>query len=136
MKTTDYLNEAFKRSGAKSKAKFAEMLGVNRSAITMYESGERVMDDYVAAQIADMLKVETMVIIAQANIEREKDETRRDYWKRKSELALRTAACIALAATLFIFSGDVETPFATAAYAGWVSGNTNYGGFDECRPSY
>lgn len=117
MKTTDYLAEAFKRSGASSKAQFAKHLGVNRSAITMYESGERVMDDFVAAQIADLLEIDSMIVIAQANAEREKDESRRAYWVKKGEMMIKHAACVALAAVLLLLPAHENAAFASSGYS-------------------
>lgn len=120
MKTTDYLAEAFKRSGASSKAQFAKHLGVNRSAITMYESGERVMDDFVAARIADMLEIDTMIVIAQANAEREKDESRREYWVKKGEMALKQAACFVLAVVFLLLPAHENAAFASSSYEGAI----------------
>lgn len=84
MKTTDYMHNAMKAANAKNKAELAAKIGVNRSAITMYESGERIMDDYTASRVADLLGIDPMALIAQANAEREKDESKRKYWQQKA----------------------------------------------------
>lgn len=63
------------------------MPGITRAAITNYQSGHRIMDDYVAAQRADLLGIDQMELIAQANAEREKDPEKRAYWEEKARTA-------------------------------------------------
>ena len=94
MRTTKYLAKAMEASKARTKAEFASMIGVNRSAITMYEAGERVMDDYTAAKIAELLGIDEMIVIAQANAEREKDKTKREFWKKKAAEVVMRFSCI------------------------------------------
>ena len=82
MKTTiNYLNEAKKILGIESDYAMAQFLGVNRSAISGYRTGSRIIDDYAAAKIASAIGIDPMMVIAAANAEREKTEDRKEYWK-------------------------------------------------------
>ncbi len=94
MKTTEYLDAARRKTGSKTSAALAEALGVTGGAMSRYESGERVIDDYTAARVAELLNIDPMQVIAQANAEREKDENRKSYWQRIAHMSVRTAACV------------------------------------------
>ena len=87
MKTSEYLSLLIRQAGRGANAELARMLGVHRAAITNYQSGHRIMDDYTAAKVADMLGIDQMELIAQANAEREKDPQRRAYWEAKAKTA-------------------------------------------------
>ncbi|MFT3758303.1 helix-turn-helix domain-containing protein [Thauera sp.] len=88
MNTTEYLAAAKQRIGAENSAEMATRLGVTRAAMSRYESGERVMDDYTAARIAEILEIDPLRVIAQANAEREKDEKRAAYWSSIAHAAM------------------------------------------------
>ena len=87
MKTSEYLSLLIRQAGRGANAELARMLGVHRAAITNYQSGHRIMDDYTAAKVADMLGIDQMELIAQANAEREKDPQKRAYWEAKAKTA-------------------------------------------------
>lgn len=82
MKTTEYLDAARRKIGAESNADVARALGLSRAALTKYYNGERIIDDYTAARLAEVLGVDPLKVIAQANAEREKDSMRAAYWLR------------------------------------------------------
>jgi len=83
MKTTvDYLNEAKQRLGLSSDYQAAKWLGVSTAALARYQSGQRTIDDYAAARIAEALGKEPIEVIAIANMEREKASERREFWKK------------------------------------------------------
>jgi transcriptional regulator with XRE-family HTH domain len=90
--TTEYLDEAKKRAGIESDYALAKRLGVTKAAISNYRQGISKMDDYTAAQIADLLEVDPLEVIAAANAEREKDEKKKDYWRKI--FARCAAACV------------------------------------------
>ena len=87
MRTLEYLDEVKKTCGLTSDYQLAKLLELETSNITMYRKSRRVMDDYVATKVAQILKISDMELIAQANAEREKDEAKRAYWEAKAETA-------------------------------------------------
>lgn len=83
MKTTvQYLNEAKERLGITSDNALAKHLKIARSAISQYQHGHRIIDDYAAVRIAEILGINPMDVIATANYEREKAPERKDFWRK------------------------------------------------------
>lgn len=81
MKSTQkLLQEAMAQARCHSYAEFAREIGVTRAALSHYGKGLRVMDDYTAAKIAEVLGLNPLTIIAQANAERENDPKKARYW--------------------------------------------------------
>ena len=87
MKSAEYLDVALRINGRGINAELARKLGITRAAVTHYQSGHRIMDDYTAAKVADMLGIDQMELIAQANAEREKDPQKRAYWEARAKTA-------------------------------------------------
>ncbi len=83
MKSISYLDEAKKVLGIESDYAMAKALGITRSTLSGYRGGN-IMDDFTAAQIAEILEIDPMIVIAAANAEREKGE-RREYWEKISK---------------------------------------------------
>lgn len=97
MKTTiEYLDDVKQRLEIKSDYELAKFLKVPRGTISRYQGKQRVIDDYTAAKIAEALGINPMEVIAAANAEREKDEKRKDYWRKV--FASCAAACLLLMA--------------------------------------
>jgi len=108
-KTTEYLEESKKLLGISSDYALAKWLEVTDGAMSHYKTGRRTIDDYTAARIADALGINPMEIIAAANAERaerEKDEKRREYWRKV--FASCAAACLLLAAGMLKDQGIAE----------------------------
>lgn len=84
-KTTDYLEEARKKMGGISWYQFAIESGITRSALTMYNKKNRVMDNYACTIVADILGVEPMQLITLAEMEREKDKEKKEFWSEKAQ---------------------------------------------------
>ncbi len=87
MKTLEYLDAVKKKQGLTSDYQLAKLLGLETSNMTMYRKQRRVMDDYIAALVAELLEIDQMELIAQANAEREKDPNKRAFWERKAKTA-------------------------------------------------
>lgn len=87
MDTLLYLDEIKARCQLMTDAQLAKRLDCSTAQISQYRTRKRVMDDYVAARVAELLGIEELEVIAQANAEREKDETKRAYWQLKADLA-------------------------------------------------
>lgn len=83
MKTTlEYLNEAKKALEIESDYKFAKWLNLTHGALSHYQSGRRIIDDYAAARIAEALGIPAIEVIAIANMEREKISEKREFWQK------------------------------------------------------
>lgn len=84
MKTTiQFLDEAKRILGDVSDYRLAKVIGVNQSTMSHYRQGTRVIDDYAGAKIAEILQIDSMIVISAANAEREKTEERRTFWSEK-----------------------------------------------------
>ena len=68
------------RSGITSDYALAKVLGVTQSAVSSYRTGRSRIDDDVALTIAQILGVNPLVVIAQANAERAKTPEIRARW--------------------------------------------------------
>lgn len=98
--TVEYIKEAKSKLGISSDYALSKELGLTKQAISKYQAGERVMDDYTAAKIANVLEINPLEPIAAANAEREKDSQKADFWRR-----LATSGKAASLASLLIFGG-------------------------------
>jgi transcriptional regulator with XRE-family HTH domain len=82
MKTKDYIEEAKQRAGIVSDYGLAKRLGITKQAMSGYATGNRIMDDYTAAKVAELLGINALEVIAAANAEREKDSAKVEFWRR------------------------------------------------------
>jgi transcriptional regulator with XRE-family HTH domain len=101
MKTTkEFLKELKEKQGFTSDYALAAFLNLNRANISMYQSGKRIPDDYICAKIAEGLEIPAITVIAAANMEREKDEDKKEYWRnfyeRLGGIAASVMAVLAL----------------------------------------
>jgi len=101
-KTTDYIEEAKIKLDIQSDYGLAKWLGITDSAISHYKTGKRTIDDYTAARIAEALEIDPMEVIAAANAEREKDEKRREFWRKIF------ANCVAASFFLWISAPEIK----------------------------
>ena len=104
MKSNKYLDDAKKKLGIESDYALAKLTGISQEAVSRYRTGSRVMDDYTAAKLAEVLEIDPLEVIATANADREKDEERANFWRL---LAKKRAAPIA--AILLILGGSAIT---------------------------
>lgn len=82
MKTREYLEEAKRKTGLVSDYALGKRLGVTKQAMSGYATGNRIMDDYTAAKVAELLGINELEVIAAANAEREKDSAKAEFWRR------------------------------------------------------
>jgi transcriptional regulator with XRE-family HTH domain len=107
MRTTEYLTAAKAKTSKNKSIELAKLLGVTSGAMSHYESGKRIIDDYTAMKLAKILGIDPLRIIAQANAEREKNEKKRAFWTTIASKG------IAAMVTAFIF-GTTFLPTNTA----------------------
>lgn len=112
MRTTlDYLNAAKSKLRITSDRALANWLGVSQPAVTQYQSGRRVIDNYVATKIAVALGIDPLEVIAAAEFEREKEGGRKKYWENFSQEIVGAPASPSISRT----GGRQKNPAATAA---------------------
>lgn len=80
MKTLDYLDAVKRHTGITSDYALAARLGITRSAISKLQLGKVIFSDDVALSIAQILDLNPLEVIAQANIERAKTPEQRARW--------------------------------------------------------
>lgn len=80
MNTLEYLQAVKTRLGITSDYALAARLGITRSAISKLQLGKGVFGDDVALTVAQILDLNPLVVIAQANAERASTAEMRDRW--------------------------------------------------------
>lgn len=90
--SVDYLQDALEKLGDISQNKKAEKMGLNGNTLSQYVTGQRIMDDFACIMVAKVLAIDGMIVIAAAQMEREKNQARKDVWedllKKMGALAL------------------------------------------------
>jgi hypothetical protein len=121
VKTNDYLDALKAKLDLRSDYQLAQTLDTSTAAIGQYRTGKRTMDDYTAARVAELLGMEPLILIAQANAEREKDSQKAAFWRKYA------AGVIGAALVSFGLSITPETAGASTTCTGRVASNINYG---------
>ncbi|TAN46331.1 MAG: XRE family transcriptional regulator [Methylococcaceae bacterium] len=104
MKTTkEYLEAAKMALDLPSDYAAAKWLGVTVQAMSKYKHGERIIDDYAAARIAEALKISPWEVVAAANYEREKEPKKKEYWRNTLTRAMAASVMI-----FAVFSGGYD----------------------------
>lgn len=80
MNTLEYLQAVKKKLGIESDYALAQRLGVTRSAVSKLQLGKVVFSDDVALSVAQILDLNPLVVIAQANAERATTPENRARW--------------------------------------------------------
>lgn len=80
MNTLEYLQAVKKKLGIESDYALAMRLGITRSAVSHFQRGKGIFGDDVALAVAQILDLNPLVVIAQANAERAATPEMRDRW--------------------------------------------------------
>ena len=80
MNTLEYLSAAKKKLGIESDYALAKALKITQSTISSYRAGRSRLDDDVALSISEILGVNPLQVIADANAERAKTPEMRARW--------------------------------------------------------
>jgi hypothetical protein len=112
MMTIEYLDAVKRKHSLTSDYQLAKLLDCPTPVVSRYRTGHRVMDDYTAARVAELLDMEPLVVIAQANAERERDEGKKAFW-RKYAAGVIGAVLVSLQLTT-----STETLAASTTYTG------------------
>ncbi|MBX9346654.1 hypothetical protein K5M36_06080 [Chromobacterium vaccinii] len=78
--SVEYLRDAIEKLGVENHTKAATELKISKAALSMYLSGDRIMEDFACIMVAKILGIDGMEVIAAAQMEREKNEERREIW--------------------------------------------------------
>lgn len=81
MNTLDYLAACKTRLGIESDYALAKHLAITQSTISGYRAGRSRIDDDVALRISQILNVNPLEVIAQANAERAKTPEMKAMWE-------------------------------------------------------
>jgi hypothetical protein len=106
--TSEYLDEAKKELNIESDYALAKALGIERTTISNYRAKRSRMDDYTCVQIAYVLRIDPMEVIAAANFEREKDEGRKAFWENFSQHRMVAGVALALLCGSTLWGGFAE----------------------------
>ena len=110
MKTIkEILDETKKAQGVESDYALAKLLGLPTQRISDYYKGHRVPDEFACLRIAEALGKDYAEISAAVRIEAEKDENRKEAWRRyyKSIGGVAASFMLAVLAAVTLF---VTTP--------------------------
>ncbi|MFC4158454.1 hypothetical protein [Chitinimonas lacunae] len=126
MKTTaEYLQAAKEKIGAESDSALGKAIGLGRNSVGQYMRGERIMDDYTCAQVAQILGLSLVEVIAAANAERERTTERRDYWRNlweaTTQKAQKAASLAVLALGILIGAAGTTESSGLASYDGRIA---------------
>lgn len=109
MKTTvDFLNEALVKLGDVTAYRMSKITGISQPAFSRYKGGDRIIDDYAATKIAEILEIDPMIIISAANAEREKNAEKKTFWAKKYAELGGIAASLFLVVSLSFVSEDAQ----------------------------
>lgn len=106
MKTVEYLDAVKRASGLASDYQLAHVLGVTRSAVSLYRNKKSVFDNTVALKIAELLNVDPMTVIADCELER---GSTFEGWKRWAAGFVLTLGAATLGATIAPGSTEART---------------------------
>ena len=115
MKTTrQYVAEVKRALGISSDYELAKRLGVSRQSISNYANGLRAFEPTMAARVAEILDLEPLQVIADAELER---GSAPDLWKRLRDAAVIAGAAIAAALLYRAASGGLDITGISTAFA-------------------
>ncbi|AOZ49046.1 hypothetical protein BKX93_02865 [Chromobacterium vaccinii] len=102
--------------GEDSQAKAAKVLKITPTALSRYLNGERTMDEFTCIMVAKILGIDGMEIIAAAQMEREKDEERREIWADFRKKFDAKVGIVGLSLALALGSLTPDKAMANSAY--------------------
>lgn len=90
MSPTEWLDKAKKKLVIESDYELSKIIGVSQSALTNIRKRNNGMDNYIASRLEDILELKQMTIIIDMEIQKEKNEEKRKYWKKKEQIYLNS----------------------------------------------
>jgi predicted transcriptional regulator len=74
------LNEAIQKNNLKNYAELAKKIGVSQKSINYYKNGKTTPEMFVMMKLAMLTNRKLEEVIAMINIEREKNEKKKNFW--------------------------------------------------------
>jgi len=85
MNISKVLDDAKEKLNISSDYALAKATKIKKEYISMYRKGDRTPDAYACARLEEVLKLKPYELLSQMKAETEKNEEKRDYWKKVSE---------------------------------------------------
>ncbi len=85
MNSYEYIEEVKHSNGLETDYQVAKMLGWKANKIYQYRDGQS-MDNEAARQVAEILKIPVMKIIADMEVQRQKDPSKKKAWRMLSKM--------------------------------------------------
>jgi hypothetical protein len=86
MKCSEYLDAAIKKSGVKNDNQLKDVLKWRSSKVHNYRHNKQFMDNEAAREIAELIEVPVLKIIADMEIMRAKNKEHKSAWLKLSKL--------------------------------------------------
>ena len=86
MNSYEYIEEVKRANGLDTDYKVCKLLGWSQNKVTQYKNGT-TMDNEAARQVAEILNLPLMQIIADMESERQKDPSKKKAWKMLAKLS-------------------------------------------------
>ena len=90
MNSYEYIEEVKRANGLDTDYKAAKMLGCGQNKITQYKNGQS-MDNETARQFAEILEISVFEIIADMEVQRQKDPAKKKAWKTLAKMTRQAA---------------------------------------------
>ena len=82
MRVEKFLDAVIERHGLKNDTALADLLGINKSAVSHYRTGRRTMDNEECLRLAQLLEMDNpMPIIMAADMDRAERQGQRSLWE-------------------------------------------------------
>lgn len=107
--TQRYLDALARKLGGVSDYRIAQELGESRQRISTYRTGRNNFDNRVAVQVAQLLGLPPMEVIAQIELDRAKSDKDRDFWQK---LGGKSASVALVGASILLGSAFPENAHA------------------------
>lgn len=107
MKTSnEYLDDLRAHFGATSDYQLTKLIpGLSAARISSYRTHKSRFDDYMCAQVADILGLDKLGVIADINAERETRPHVKSYWEHLAN-SIRSAAACVIVGTVVAFTSN------------------------------
>lgn len=116
--TCDYLDDLAVMTNTGSDYAIAKLLNISTSRLSNYRRKRNAFDDEAAFKAAQLLGLDPMIVIAEANAERAHKEETRQFWRETYKRLTNTAAGVIL--SLAIIGGTLAPSLAYASFDGSI----------------
>lgn len=118
MKQAEYINKAKEKLGLTSDYAFSLETNIHRGTLKDFRDEKRKFDEYTAINIAKILEIDPVEVIADVQSQLEKNEDKREFWYEQLEkkqagyittnTALKTTFAIATPISIFYVAKETN----------------------------